>query len=168
LILAAGEVVGDPWIGVWLSCGLMCASLTWMLQAWLPSRWALLGGMIAVLRFGVFSYWMNGYWGGAHAAIGGALVLGAVARLRKSRDMGYGMLAGLGLAILANSRPMEGFVFALGVAATLSLPVVRRAFLPAAFVLAIAVASMGAYFYRVTGNPMRMPYSVNYATYGCR
>jgi hypothetical protein len=38
---------------------LMCAALCWMLQAWLPANWALLGGMIAVLRLGVFSYWTN-------------------------------------------------------------------------------------------------------------
>jgi len=120
------------------------------------------------LRFGVFSYWMNGYWGGAHAAIGGALVLGAVPRLRNLRLTArpYGILLGLGLAILANSRPMEGFVFALGVAATLSWPLVRRAFVPAALVLAIAAACMGLYFYRVTGSPLVMPYSINYQTYG--
>src|SRR5579864_8475748 len=58
LILAAGTVIfGNPFWGVWLSAGVLCASICWMLQAWLPSRWALLGGVFAVLYFGVFGYW---------------------------------------------------------------------------------------------------------------
>src|ERR1700728_2381868 len=63
LAMAAGQVeFGNPWFGVWLSCGAMMAALVWAMQAWLPPRWALLGGVLA-LPVAIVSYWMNSYWG---------------------------------------------------------------------------------------------------------
>jgi hypothetical protein len=62
LVLAAGKVLfGNPWFGILISCALMCAAICWMLQAWLPPGWALLGGILAILRLGLFSYWINTY-----------------------------------------------------------------------------------------------------------
>ena len=65
LVLAAAKVLtGQAWFGVLLTGALMCAALCWMLQAWLPPPWALLGGMLAVIRLALFSCWVNSY----HAA----------------------------------------------------------------------------------------------------
>ena len=88
LVLAAGKVLfGDPWFGLLCVNALMCAAICWALQAWLPPGWALLGGFLAVLRLGLFSYWINTYTGGAAvAALAGALVLGAFPRLMTIRQ----------------------------------------------------------------------------------
>ena len=177
LILAAGQVVaGHPFWGVWFSMGLMCAALCWMLQGWMPPGWALLGGGLSVLRLATFSYWGNTYWGGGVAAIGGALVLGALPRLRRSPRVGNTLLLGLGLAILANSRPYEGFLLGLAVAVGASVrllgknrPVLgvigRRVVAPLLLVLVPTGCAMGYYFWCVTGSPFRIPYAVWQGTY---
>jgi hypothetical protein len=176
LILAAGQaVVGHPIGGAWLSAGLACAAIYWMLLAWLPPRWAVVGGLVAVLHPGLLR-WSQSYWGGAVAVIGGALVLGALPRVTRRRRAGDAVLMGVGLAVLANSRPFEGLVLSLPVASALLLwmagkgsppvsVVMERVVLPIFVVLAFTGAAMGFYNWRVTGNPLRIPYLVHEATY---
>src|SRR6266852_6363845 len=122
LFLAFGQVVfGHPYWGVCLSTGLMCAAICWMLQGWLPAPWALLGGLLAVIRLGTFSYWMNSYWGGSVAALGGALILGALPRIKRHARLRDIVIMALGFAIVANSRPYEGLFFSIPVIVALLL-----------------------------------------------
>jgi len=177
LVLALGQVLtGAPAVGVWLSVALACAGLTWMLQAWLPPAWALLGGLLAVFRLGLFSYWAQSYWGGAVAALGGALLFGALRRFVRRPQTRDALWLGLGLALLANSRPYEGLLVGLVAGAVLcrgllgkSGPPIRvalkRVGLPLGLVLSLTAGAMAYYNYRVTGDPLRLPYQVHEATY---
>ncbi|MGB2624101.1 MAG: hypothetical protein WA857_17300 [Candidatus Acidiferrum sp.] len=178
LVLAIGQLLGNPWIGVLLSDAAMCAAILWMLQAWMPARWAFLGAVFAALNLGIASYWMNSYWGGAVAGIGGALVLGALPRLRRRATIGSALLLGLGIAILANSRPYEGFLLCIPAGVWLlawltgkiksrdSLSArIRIVLLPLSACILLTVAFIGYYNWRLTGNPLLMPHVLNTRTY---
>jgi hypothetical protein len=176
--LAVGELLGNPWFGVLLSVATMCAAITWMLQAWLPARWALLGGVMVALKLGVASYWVNSYWGGAVAATGGALALGAIARITRRARARDGLWLGLGMAILANSRPYEGLLFCAPIAVWFvwwlagktkardaAAARFGRVAAPLAVAVTLTVVWMGYYNFRLTGNALLMPHVLNTRTY---
>ena len=81
LFLASGQLLGQPWIGVLISMALAYGAALWMMQAWLPPKWALLGALMLMLQFNFFGNWADGYWGGFPALLGGAMVMGAFPRL---------------------------------------------------------------------------------------
>jgi hypothetical protein len=177
-VMAIGQLLGNPWIGVLLSDAAMCAAILWMLQAWMPARWALLGGVFAALNLGIASYWMNSYWGGAVAGAGGALVLGALARILRRASVGSALLLGLGIAILANSRPYEGLLFCVPAGLWLlawlagkiksrdaAVARIRIVLLPLSAVLILTLAFIGYYNSRLTGNALLFPHVLNTRTY---
>ena len=179
LVLAAGKVLtGHPWFGILVVTALMCSAICWMLQAWLPPTWALLGGILAILRLGLFSYWINTYAGaGSIAALGGALVLGALPRFMNRVRLRDGLLLAAGVILLGTCRLYEGMLLCLPVAFVLvrwiffgknrPAPAVllRSAVVPLTLIVA-AGAWMGYYNYRVFGSPTTLPYTVNRAQYG--
>lgn len=178
LILAIGQLLGHPWIGVLLSNAAMCALIVWMLQAWIPPRWAFLAGVLTALQFSITSYWINSYWGGALAASGGALVLGAVGRIRHRARAHHALLLGLGIALLANTRPYEGLVFCIPPAMYLVWWMLgkiktqdnlrmraKQVFLPLLASMVLLGSFMAYYNWRLTGNAFLLPHLLYTNTY---
>ena len=175
LLLAAGRAIcGNPWMGQLLASALMCAALCWMLQAWLPRNWALLGGTIAVVRLGIFSYWTNTYHAaGSLAALGGALILGGASAIDADgavtlcpadgwRACGSGSYAAVRGSVLL-CMPVALALVALDVEGQEPAePAARRAWRRRCCVLVIAAVTwLGYYDYRAFGSPLTLPYTVN-------
>jgi hypothetical protein len=176
LVLAFGEILGNPWLGQLLTAALMCAAICWMLQGWIPPAWALLGGALTIPYLGLLSYWTNGYWCACLPALGGALVLGALPRIERHPRWRDATIMAAGLVILADTRPYEGLLLSSGVAIALAAgmfgkrwPALRNSRMKVVLALALTMAPMVAwtcfYYYRVAGNPFRMTYVVNRETY---
>lgn len=178
-MLALGQVVfHEPWAGVLIAVGLMCAAICWMLQAWLPADWAFFGTLIVILKIGVLGFWMNSYLPGAVPAIGGALLAGSLPRLRHPECRALdAILPALGIVILMNSRPFEGALLSAAALAYL-YPALRRRLVkgprrlfqvviaPAVVLIGAGLLFLGYYNWRVTGSALRAPYQVNRDTYG--
>lgn len=169
--LALGEVLFHlPWLGVYLSVGLMCAAFYWMLRAWTPPAWALLATLLFAIRFGVFTYWMNSYWGGSVIALGGALVLGALPRILSKQRFTDALLYAAGCCLLAADRPYEGIFFALPTAIVLVIAWWRapagarlrflRAFGTVATVLCAYLGWFAYYNHATTGNTLQTAYGL--------
>jgi len=120
----------------------------------------------------------DSYWGGAVAAIGGALVLGALPRVTRHAKALDTLLLGLGIAILANSRPFEGLLLCIPAALFLLRWLagranpnvdlhqrIRNVLLPLAAMLFLLAAFMGYYNWRLTENPLLFPHTLNVRTY---
>ena len=156
IALALGwTLLGHPWAGVLLSIGAFCALCYWMLRAWVPPVWALIGGLLAVGEFGPLSQWTNSYWGGAVSAIAGCLVFGALRRRNTA-------LIGLGLAIQILTRPFESVFLVLAV-----LPFVKlRQVVWLSLAVAPALLLTGLQNRAVSGSWTTLPYMVSRYQYG--
>ncbi|MBM3811101.1 MAG: hypothetical protein FJW20_05645 [Acidimicrobiia bacterium] len=124
LLLLLGKMAGHPWVAVVVAAAAVPGVLFWMLTAWAPPRWALLGACLAAMRWILYTYWINSYWSPALEVIGGSLAIGAcgymVRRGAVGRNQALAMAAGA--AILALTRPYAG---ALVIGAVLAVVVAR-------------------------------------------
>jgi hypothetical protein len=172
VLALARMVAGNPWAGVLAECTVFLGLLYWALRAWMPARWSFYGVVLAALRFGIGSYWVNAFHGGFLPAAGGALVFGAFGNLWRRASFLNGVALGLGLAVLAVSRPFEGVLYSLPMIGAL-LWRYRRCFgdvtkiaVPAAILSAGAIAFLGIYFTQITGSPFVTTYQISQKTYG--
>ena len=168
LWLAVGQrLFGEPAVSLWLGAAVLCGSLAWMFQAWLPPRWSALAALLATLQLGIASYWTQSYWGGAVAATGGALAYGALPRVLRESRARHAFVLAIGLAILANSRPFEGLVASIPIVLALVIQGFRRrstiasTFVPIPLVMTACVAWIAYYNRSITGSALLMPYWIH-------
>ena len=169
-VMAFGQVVlGHPWWGVFVSVGLMAATTWWMVRGFASQGWALAIALLTGLQLGVFTYWINSYWGGSVAAMGGNLVVGGWARLRTRLEVGPSCALVGGAIVLGLRRPYEGLVLVVVVAALLAWDVagrrpkagwaeLTRLLAPAAAGVICFAAFTAWYDYRAAGDWRTMPY----------
>src|SRR5579884_2493218 len=162
--LAFGDAVfGDPAAGVLLSMALFAGAVCWALEAFVPVRWAVVGGLFTAVCFGPGHYWTESYWGGAVAALGAALCVGtagrscaigivrADGRVQAGRVSHISLMFALGAFVLLNSRPFEGGVLVLCSGAVVMWRCRGNLAVLAAAAMVIALV-MGLYNWRVTGH----------------
>ncbi|QDU16073.1 hypothetical protein CA11_39010 [Gimesia maris] len=176
LFLALGQVLtGNPLFGVWLSISLACAAVCWMLQAWVPPRWALAGGLMSSFH-PLILIWGQNYFGGGVAILGAALLFGSVRRLINTPELRMTFVLGTGIFILAISRPFEGFVTACLSLITLffwivtqqdySKRVIFQSIILPFGLIAICIGGALAYYnWIVTGSVSQFAYQVHEETY---
>lgn len=177
LALALGQVLfGEPIYGVWLTSGLLCGAMAWLLLALFPPRWALVGLCVVFAKFALTTYWAQSFWGGSLTAAGAALAFAALVRIFERGSFTLGVLLGVGVALLALTRPFEGVLAALPLAAALGVWSVRRlragagrelasTLVGAAVPLVACALWIAALNRAVTGDPLRMPYFLHDAQY---
>jgi hypothetical protein len=175
-ILAVGKVLtGNVWGGVLLAVALMCGAISWMLYGCLPPKWAAVGGLLAAIQYGLAEQWVNSYMGGAFCAFGGALLFGALCRLRKVTSLSMALLVGLGWSIVWLTRPFESLLLLLiswGFIAAFSIrdPRLWRRWLgPIVLILSIQVSAgciTALHNHAVTGSVKTLPYQLSQQAYG--
>jgi hypothetical protein len=176
-MLAVGIAMGHPWLAVLACWMLTCGAFVWMLRPWFSPGWAFCGGLLLLARMPL-TYWSDSYWGGALAALSGAIIVGAAGRIwfQRTARWRYGWLLGAGIAVLLNRRPFEGLLVTAWIGLMLTYwlfkkadkPVVRQATRMAAPALAVLLpcaAFIGYYNARATGNPLVLPYVKGIQTY---
>jgi hypothetical protein len=158
-----------------------------MLRAWVGPRWAQVGGVLVALHpvmqhFGRYDYnwssysWSHSYWGGSVTMMGAALLFGGLRRFVRNERALDVLWMGIGLALLAHSRPFEGFIAAIPAAWVMARHLLRsrpgwRAFIgrvavPLAAVLLPTLLFGLQYNEATTGSPLRLAHQHYAEQYG--
>jgi hypothetical protein len=149
-----GLILGiGAWGGVLLTMVALTVATYWMVREWINAKYAFIAAFIVIIRFGLFSLWVNSYWGGAFTALGGVLLLGGFKAVRSRPNLRSGALVGLGVVILMTTRPYEGAAYAAPFGAALIIRFIRsrgperKSLIPAGLAAAaLVVAGFGLTF----------------------
>ncbi len=170
--LAIGYWLGNPWLGVLFATAIFCGTVYWAVAGWLPRTYALAAGIAALSICFNWNWWFDNYFCIAAQGIGGALVIGGVPRILQRRTWLSTLPFGFGSVLLLLTRPYEGALIAIPCALALvwrlrKIELRHLLFLTAAptMLLVITMSWLFYYDWKSTGNPLLLPYKVNYLQY---
>lgn len=168
VVALAQTIFGNPIWGSWLSVVLATLAVFWMFCAWLPRRWAFLGGLLAAVN-PVVLFWGRSYLACGVGLVGAAVAIGAAQRIIRQGGWRNGTALAVGLGVLANTRPFEGLVLALLIAAWMGkrgrwhlVVSAGRGAVPVGIAI---LGFMGYYNWRVTGDPLILPHTAHHRQY---
>lgn len=178
-MLAVGQwATGWPMAGVWLTTAVATVAAYWMLLGMVPPKWASIGAALLIVVPGMQLVWGQTYWGGMLAYAGGALVLGAAARLKNRLQTHAALLMASGALLLAVTRPFEGLVLCLAAAVWVTVswirnswpaakPLMLRVIAPQLAILSLGAGGLASYNHAITGDVLTMPYQIHEGVYAC-
>ncbi len=111
--------------GIILFMIVLTVTIYWMVREWINAKYAIIAAFVVIMRLGLFSLWVNSYWGGAFTALGGVFLLGGFKAVRSRPNLFNGAVVGSGVVILMTTRPYEGLVYAAPFGAALILQCIR-------------------------------------------
>jgi hypothetical protein len=169
LVLAFGRLIaGNALIGMTIATLLAAVAILWALRGWVSEGWAFAVACLVAVH-PVITDWSGSFHGGSVTALGGALVAGAAARLRREPRLLDGLAFGAGALLLGITRPYEGLV----IGAVFTIMVIasaprRRLVMPAAaamIIVALGAAAVMRMNRAVTGRALVLPYGAYKARY---
>jgi hypothetical protein len=101
------------WPGVLATVAALSVAVFYLVRLYLPARYAVVAALLTILRYGLFSIWVNSYEGAALTALGGVLALTGYRLMGTRITVGAAAALGSGLLLMMTTRPYEGMVFAL-------------------------------------------------------
>lgn len=112
--MALGIVVfGHAYWGVVLLVSLAVAASYWAMRGWAEKTTSIFFSVFLLFMLRAPHYWINSYWGGAHALLGSFLLIGAYPRIIYNKEYGSLWVATLGTSVLLLSRSYEGALLTL-------------------------------------------------------
>lgn len=178
LLIALGwGLLGTPIAGCWMAAGICASSIAWMLAGLTSRRWAVLGGLLVACHPSLQLAWSQDLMSGWLTAAGSALLAGGVFRLRRRHSHLAAGIGGLGVGLLALTRPFEGLVATVllslvcwelwrGRSLANKLWSIARALPAASLPIAAALTVILMQSWAVTGRLGQMPYQLHEQQYG--
>ena len=119
LPMFAGRSLGlGEWGGVWAFSTALVIACYLMLRRYISASIAFTVSFVIIVRLGIFSFWINSFFGAELPALGGVLAVLGVKLASEKLNYWSSAAFGLGAALLLTTRPYEGalLVTPLGVA----------------------------------------------------